>query len=63
MTLENKTENITTPEAQKLESDVKQETKDKYEKSTMSKASKLAMELAEEKRRLKQELEELQRYP
>src|SRR6056297_2520002 len=51
---------IATPEEQKLESDVKQETKDKYEKSTMSKASKLAMELAEEKRRLKQELEELQ---
>ncbi len=48
------------PEAQKLESDVKKETKDKYEKSTMSKAGKLAMELAEEKRRLKQELEELQ---
>ena len=51
---------IATPEEQKLESDVKQETKDKYEKSTMSKAGKLAMELAEEKRRLKQELEELQ---
>ena len=47
-------------EQEKLESDVKQETKDKYEKSTMSKAGKLAMELAEEKRRLKQELEELQ---
>lgn len=56
-----KTEDMSeSPEAQKLESDVKQETKDKYEKSTMSKASKLAMELAEEKRRLKQELEELQ---
>lgn len=48
------------PEQQKLESDVKQETKEKYDKSTMSKAGKLAMELAEEKRRLKQELEELQ---
>ena len=48
------------PEQEKLESDVKQETKEKYEKSTMSKAGKLAMELAEEKRRLKQELEELQ---
>jgi len=47
-------------EQEKLESDVKQETKDKYDKSTMSKAGKLAMELAEEKRRLKQELEELQ---
>lgn len=48
------------PEQEKIESDVKQETKEKYEKSTMSKAGKLAMELAEEKRRLKQELEELQ---
>jgi len=60
MTLENKKEDIATPEEQKLESDIKQKTKDKYEKSTMSKAGKLAMELAEEKRRLKQELEELQ---
>jgi len=51
---------IVSPETQKIESDVKQETKEKYEKSTMSKAGKLAMELAEEKRRLKQELEELQ---
>ena len=59
MKAENETE-IATPEEQKLESDVKQETKEKYEKSTMSKAGKLAMELAEEKRRLKQELEELQ---
>jgi len=56
-----KTEEIPeSPEAQKIESEVKQETKEKYEKSTMSKAGKLAMELAEEKRRLKQELEELQ---
>ena len=47
-------------EREKLESDVKAETKEKYEKSTMSKAGKLAMELAEEKRRLTQELEELQ---
>lgn len=47
-------------EEQKLESEVKQATVDKYEKSAMSKAGKLAMELAEEKRRLKQELEELQ---
>lgn len=47
-------------EQEKLESDIKQETVEKYEKSTMSKAGKLAMELAEEKRRLKQELEELQ---
>ena len=47
-------------EREKLESDVKAETKEKYEKSTMSKAGKLAMELAEEKRRLTQELEEPQ---
>ena len=47
-------------EREKLESDVKAETKDKYDKSTMSKAGKLAMELAEEKRRLRQELDELQ---
>jgi len=47
-------------EQEKIQSDVKQETVEKYEKSTMSKAGKLAMELAEEKRRLKQELEELQ---
>ena len=47
-------------EQEKLESDVKQETKEKFDRSTMSKAGKLAMELAEEKRRLKQELEELQ---
>ena len=47
-------------EQEKLESDVKAETKEKYDRSTMSKAGKLAMELAEEKRRLKQELEELQ---
>ncbi len=49
-----------TAEQEKLESDVKAETKEKYDRSTMSKAGKLAMELAEEKRRLKQELEELQ---
>lgn len=47
-------------EREKIESNVKQETKEKYNKSTMSKAGKLAMELAEEKRRLTQELEELQ---
>ena len=49
-----------TAEQEKIESDVKAETKEKYDRSTMSKAGKLAMELAEEKRRLKQELEELQ---
>jgi hypothetical protein len=47
-------------EQEKIESDVKAETVEKYEKSTMSKAGKLAMELAEEKRRLVKELEELQ---
>jgi len=51
---------VETAEQEKLESDVKAETKEKYDRSTMSKAGKLAMELAEEKRRLKQELEELQ---
>jgi len=39
---------------------VSEETHDKFEGSTMSKAGKLAMELAQEKKRLKQELEELQ---
>lgn len=44
----------------RAEAEVTQETKDKYESSTMSKAGKLAMELAEEKRRLVGELSELQ---
>lgn len=44
----------------KAESEVSQQTKDKYESSTMSKAGKLAMELAEEKRRLIAELSEMQ---
>ena len=44
----------------KAESEVSKQTKDKYESSTMSKAGKLAMELAEEKRRLVSELSELQ---
>ena len=44
----------------KAESEVSKETKSKYESSTMSKAGKLAMELAEEKRRLVSELSELQ---
>ena len=44
----------------RAESEVSKETKDKYEGSTMSKAGKLAMELAEEKRRLVSELSELQ---
>lgn len=44
----------------KAESEVSKQTKEKYESSTMSKAGKLAMELAEEKRRLTNELSELQ---
>ena len=39
---------------------VSEATHEKFEGSTMSKAGKLAMELAQEKKRLKQELEELQ---
>jgi len=44
----------------KAESEVSTKTKNKYENSAMSKAGKLAMELAEEKRRLVEELEEMQ---
>jgi hypothetical protein len=44
----------------KAESEVSKQTKEKYESSTMSKAGKLAMELADEKRRLVTELSELQ---
>lgn len=44
----------------KADSEVSQGTKDKYQSSTMSKAGKLAMELAEEKRRLATELAEVQ---
>lgn len=51
---------MSTTEEVKAESEVSQETKEKYESSTMSKAGKLAMELAEEKRRLVSELSELQ---
>lgn len=40
--------------------EVSQEIHDKFEGSTMSKAGRLAMELAQERRRLVQELEELQ---
>ena len=40
--------------------EVSQEIHDKFEGSTMSKAGRLAMELAQERRRLQQELEELQ---
>ena len=45
---------------QSEESIVSEEIHEKFEGSTMSKAGKLAMELAQEKKRLKQELEELQ---
>jgi len=51
---------MSTSEEVKAEAEVSQETKEKYEASTMSKAGKLAMELAEEKRRLVSELSELQ---
>lgn len=44
----------------KADSEVSKKTKSKYEDSAMSKAGKLAMELAEEKRRLVDELEEMQ---
>ena len=43
-----------------VDSIVSDEIHEKFEGSTMSKAGKLAMELAQEKKRLKQELEELQ---
>ena len=45
---------------QSEESIVSEEIHEKFEGSQMSKAGKLAMELAQEKKRLKQELEELQ---
>ena len=44
----------------KEDSEVSTDTKAKYKGSAMSKAGKLAMELAEEKRRLTDELEEMQ---
>ena len=42
------------------ESEVREEIHEKFEGSTMSKAGRLAMELAQEKKRLSQELAELQ---
>lgn len=42
------------------ESEVRDEIHEKFEGSTMSKAGRLAMELAQEKKRLSQELAELQ---
>jgi hypothetical protein len=45
---------------EKLEKEIPSEIKERYEGSTMSKAGKLAMELAQERKRLQQELSELQ---
>ena len=45
---------------EKLEDDISVEIKERYEGSTMSKAGKLAMELAQERKRLKQDLADLQ---
>lgn len=42
------------------DSEVREEIHEKFEGSTMSKAGRLAMELAQERKRLRQELEELQ---
>jgi len=44
----------------KLEQDIHDEVKEQFKGSQMSKAGKLAMELAQERKRLNQELEELQ---
>lgn len=49
-----------TLEQERLELEIDSQTLKQYENSTMSKAGKLAMELAQEKRRLVKELEELQ---
>ena len=43
-----------------IEEDIADDIKDRYKGSTMSKAGKLAMELAQERKRLQQELAELQ---
>tara|TARA_R110002126_G_scaffold58020_2_gene153488 strand:- start:8096 stop:8482 length:387 start_codon:yes stop_codon:yes gene_type:complete len=43
-----------------LKSDTQADIKEQYKESTMSKAGRLAMELATEKRRLSEEMEELQ---
>lgn len=45
---------------EKLEQEISSDIKERYEGSTMSKAGKLAMELAQERKRLQQELSELQ---
>lgn len=46
--------------SERSENIVSEEVHEKFEGSTMSKAGRLAMELAQERKRLKQELEELQ---
>jgi len=45
---------------EKLEQDIHDDVKEQFKGSQMSKAGKLAMELAQERKRLNQELEELQ---
>ena len=47
-------------DADKMEAKLSQEVQDQYKDSTMSKGAKLAMELNAERKRLKQEMEELQ---
>ena len=47
-------------DADKMEAKLSQEVKDQYKNSTMGKGAKLAMELNAERKRLKQEMEELQ---
>lgn len=47
-------------DADRVEAKLSQEVQDQYKDSTMSKGAKLAMELNAERKRLKQEMEELQ---
>jgi len=47
-------------DADKMEAKLSQEVQDQFDGSTMSKGAKLAMELNAERKRLKQEMEELQ---
>ena len=47
-------------DADKMEAKLSQEVQDQYKDSTLSKGAKLAMELNAERKRLKQEMEELQ---
>ena len=46
--------------ADRVEAKLSQEVQERYKDSTMSKGAKLAMELSAERKRLKQEMEELQ---